>query len=286
MTIDCQPQQDRGTKVIAVTSGKGGVGKTNVSINLAMTLSQLGQTVTLLDADLGMANIDVLLNLRPLRNLSHVIQGECQLGDIIIPGPLGVRIVPASSGVKMMSNLSVRQQVALIHAFSHLDQNTDVLIIDTSAGLNDGVVNFCTAAHEILLVVCNEPASVADAYAMIKVLRADYGIHRFRVLVNMVQSATEGRELFGRLSAVSQRYLDVVLHHCGVIPRDPLLVRAVQSQTALVAAFPASPAALAFKELARTADKWLMPNRANGRLEFFAEKLVQYQPGQTGKALP
>ncbi|MDX1518743.1 MAG: MinD/ParA family protein [Gammaproteobacteria bacterium] len=274
------------TKVIAVTSGKGGVGKTNVSINLAIALSQIGHKVTLLDADLGLANIDVLLNLRPLRNLAHVIRGECGLEDIIIPGPLGINIVPAASGVKMMSSLSVPQQAALIHAFGSLDQNSDALIIDTSAGLNTGVVNFCTAAHEILVVVCNEPASVADAYAMIKVLRTDYGIHRFRVLVNMAQSHAEGRELFTRLSDVTQHYLDVILHYCGVIPRDPLLLKAVRSQRALLAAYPSSPAGMAFKDLANTADKWVIPDSANGRLEFFVEKLARYQPGQAGNAMP
>ncbi|MCG8325418.1 MAG: P-loop NTPase, partial [Thiotrichales bacterium] len=122
------------TRVIAVTSGKGGVGKTNVAINLATVLAQAGQSVTLLDADLGLANIDVLLNLRPLRNLSHVIRGECDLEDIIITGPLGVRIVPAASGIRMMSSLSVQQQAALIHGVATLNRETDTLLIDTSAG--------------------------------------------------------------------------------------------------------------------------------------------------------
>lgn len=274
------------TQVIAVTSGKGGVGKTNVSINLAMALSEAGSTVTLLDADLGLANIDVLLNLRPLRNLSHVIEGECLLDDIMIPGPLGVRIIPASSGVRMMSNLDVRQQGALIHAFSDMNNATDVLIIDTSAGLHDGVVNFCTAASEILLVVCNDPASIADAYAMIKVLHNDYGVQRFRILVNMVQSSAEARQLFERLTAVTQRYLDVVLHFCGGIPHDPLLIKAIRRQQPVFSAYPGSPSARAFKNLSVTADKWERAGTANGRLEFFVERVLQYQPENIQRALP
>ncbi len=286
MNIDHKKGYRTCNRVIAVTSGKGGVGKTSVSINLALALAQTGQAVTLLDADLGLANIDVLLNLRPLRNLSHVIQGECELADITIPGPLGIRIVPAASGVKMMSQLSVRQQAALIHAFDDLEQSTDTLIIDTSAGLNDGVINFCTAAHEVLLVVCNEPASVADAYAMIKVLRKDHQVHRFRVLVNMARNAAEGRELFERLTTVTGRYLDVILHYCGAVPHDPLVHKAVRSQQALLCAYPSSPAALAFKDLAIRADKWTVPDRSSGRLEFFAGRMAGLQPAAVGRVLP
>jgi flagellar biosynthesis protein FlhG len=274
------------TRVIAVTSGKGGVGKTNVSINLALSLSGLGHTVTLLDADLGLANIDILLNLRPLRNLSHVIEGECELADIIIPGPLGIRIIPASSGVRMMSNLDVRQQAALIHAFGDLHNDTDILVVDTSAGLGDGVINFCAAAHEVLLVVCNDPASVADAYAMIKVLHNDYGVQRMRILANMVHKSGEGRQVFERLGLVSRRYLDVVLHYCGAVPHDPLLVKAIRNRQPVVAAYPGAPSAMAFKDLATIADKWERPGAANGRLEFFVERLLQYQPENLQKVLP
>ncbi|MCG8325214.1 MAG: MinD/ParA family protein, partial [Thiotrichales bacterium] len=167
-----------------------------------------------------------------------------------------------------------------------LNRETDTLLIDTSAGLNDGVLNFCTAAHEIVLVVCNEPASVADAYAMIKVMNLDFGIRRFRILVNMVNSPAEGRELFERLTAVAGRYLDVILHFCGAVPRDPLLVKSIRSQRALMSAYPGSPAALAFKNLGQIADKWTIPEKANGRLEFFVEQLVQHQPLDIGKALP
>ncbi len=265
-------------KVIAVSSGKGGVGKTNVSINLAMALAEAGRSVTLFDADLGLANIDVLLNLRPLRNLSHVLRGECQLSDILLSGPSGISIVPAASGISMMSNLSLSQYSSLIHAFNGIEGQSDVLLIDTSAGLGEGVINFCTAAHEILVVVCNEPASVADAYAMIKVLKNDYGLHRFRILVNQVQTQTEGRELFERLVQVTDRYLDVVLHYCGAIPRDACLVRAIKAQRPLLHAHPGAPAAIAFKKLATLVDKWNVPAKANGRLEFFVERLVQTQP--------
>ncbi len=262
-------------RVIAVASGKGGVGKTNVSINLAMAMSDLGKEVTLFDADLGLANVDVLLGLHPLRNLSHVISGECDIKDVLITGPSDIKVIPASSGVKMMSHLTDVQHAALIRAFDDLVNITDVLVIDTSAGLVNSVLSFCAAAQEVIVVVCNEPASIADAYALIKVLHRDHQVQKFRVVVNMADSRVDGHKLFRRLVQVCDTYLNVVLDLSGIIPRDPNIVKAVQSQQPLLQRFPSSPAAEEIRNIARQANKWPLPVQAHGKLEFFLEQLIE-----------
>ena len=152
-------------QVIAVTGGKGGVGKTNVSVNLSLALADLGRRVMLLDADLGLANVDVLLGLTAKRTLADVINGECDLRDVLLQGPGGIRIVPAASGTQSMVQLSPMQHAGLIQAFSEISDNLDVLVIDTAAGIGDSVVSFVRAAQEVIVVVCDEPASVTDAYA-------------------------------------------------------------------------------------------------------------------------
>lgn len=267
-------------RVIAVTSGKGGVGKTNVSVNLAVALADSGREVMLMDADLGLANVDVMLGLHPDYDLSHVLAGERTLEEIIVPGPAGLHIVPASSGTKAMAELSSVQHAGVIRAFSELSHQLDVLVVDTAAGIADSVVSFTRAAQEVLVVVCDEPASITDAYALIKVLNRDYGLHRFRVLANMVQSAQEGRELFSKISRVTDRYLDVTLDFVGVIPFDDYLRKSVKRQRAVVDAYPRSRASMAFRNLGQKAEKWPVPTGAAGHLEFFVERLIQSSTGQ------
>jgi len=273
------------TKVLAVASGKGGVGKTNISINLALALAEREKTVTLMDADLGLANIDVLLNLRPLRNLSHVIEGECQLKDILIDGPSNIRIIPASSGIKMMNQLSPAQNAGLIHAFDELEESTDILIVDTSAGLSESVVRFCSAAQEVLVVVCNDPASIADAYALIKTLHRDHKIHRFQIVINKVQSEAEGCELFERLRTVSEQFIDVVLNLLVIIPQDDNILRAVRQRRPFYLSYPKSKAIKSFKKLAADVDNPIRGTRAAGRLMFFAEKMIGTQDSMPSRAM-
>jgi flagellar biosynthesis protein FlhG len=267
--------QPNPVRVIAITSGKGGVGKTNVSVNLAVALSDAGKRVMLLDADLGLANVDVLLGLRPDSNLSHVIDGKRTLEEVIVKGPSDILVVPASSGVKRLAELSVMENAGLIRAFSELNHDVDTLIIDTAAGINESVTSFSRAAQEVVVVVCDEPASITDAYALIKVLNTEYGIQHFRVLANQAHSAQEGRELFNKISRVTDRYLDVTLEFMGVVPHDDYLRKAVRKQRAVVQAFPRSRSAMAFKNLAQKTDKWPVPSAAGGHLEFFVERLIQ-----------
>jgi flagellar biosynthesis protein FlhG len=263
-------------RVIAVTSGKGGVGKSNVTVNLAVTLAQNGERVMVMDADMGLANIDVLLGLSPGLNLSHVINGECSLEETLVDGPAGIKIVPASSGVASMSDLTPAQNAGVIRSFSELTEPVDVLLIDTAAGLSDSVVSYTRAAREVIVVVCDEPASITDAYAMIKVMNRDYGVERFHVLANQAHGATQGRELYNKLARVSERFLDVTLDYLGCIPYDDCLKKAVQKQKSVVEAFPRSQSATAFKQIARKTQQWPMPTSLEGHLEFFIERLVNF----------
>ncbi len=272
-------------KVIAVSSGKGGVGKTNVSVNLAVGLSQLGQSVMLLDADLGLANVDVMLGLNPSYDLSHVISGERTLNEVIIHGPEDVKIVPAASGVKRMANLTTLEQAGLINAFSELGHALDVLIVDTAAGIHDSVINFCCASQEVMVVVCDEPASITDAYAFIKVMSRHHNVDRFNVLANMVGSNREGRDLFRKLSKATDRFLDVVLNFIGTVPFDDRLKKSVQHQRAVVDAFPRSTSAVAFKRLSREVMKWPVQEKPRGQLEFFIERISDAGDASEGDLL-
>jgi flagellar biosynthesis protein FlhG len=271
--------QPRPVRVIAITSGKGGVGKTSVSVNLCVALADAGKRVMLLDADLGLANVDVLLGLRPQRNLADVLDGRYTLEQIILPGPSGVLVVPAASGVKRLSELTVAEHAGLIRAFSELDCDLDFLVIDTAAGINESVTCFSRAAHEVVVVVCDEPASITDAYGLIKVLNTEYDVSYVRLLANQVDSAQQGRELFNKMVGVTDRYLDVTLEFAGVVPRDEYLRKAVRKQRPVVQAYPRSRSSMAFKTLALKTDTWPVPRAASGHLEFFVERLIQSRKG-------
>lgn len=262
-------------QVIAVSGGKGGVGKSNISVNLAISLAQMGRRVVVLDADLGLANLDVLLGLTASHTLEDVLDGRCSLRDVMVGGPAGIRIVPASSGTQRMTQLSTMEHAGLINAFSDLGDEIDVLIVDTAAGISESVVSFLHAAQEVLLVVCDEPTSITDCYALIKLMNRDYGSYRFRVLANMVRTQQEGRQLYEKLSRVSERFLDVALQYVGCIPFDEAVRKAVQRQRAFVEVYPRARASLAVKSVAQSVDNWPLPSSPRGHLEFFVERLVK-----------
>ncbi|HAQ27910.1 MAG TPA: cobyrinic acid a,c-diamide synthase, partial [Pseudomonas sp.] len=187
----------------------------------------------------------------------------------------GIRIVPAASGAQSMVQLSSLQHSGLIQAFSDIGDDLDVLVIDTAAGIGDGVISFVRAAQEVLLVVTDEPTSITDAYALIKLLNRDYGINRFRVLANMAHAPQEGRNLFAKLTNVTERFLDVALQYVGAVPYDETVRKAVQKQRAVYEAYPRSKCALAFKAIAQKIDTWPLPATPRGHLEFFVERLVR-----------
>jgi flagellar biosynthesis protein FlhG len=261
-------------RVIAVTSGKGGVGKTNVAANLAVSLSDLGKSVMVLDADLGLANMDVLFGLQPRFNLAHVLSGEVDLNSTVMQGPKGVRIVPAASGNASMIDVPPASQAAIIQAFSMLADQPDVLVVDTATGISDSVIRFVSAAHQAIIVVCDEPASLTDAYALIKVLSSNYGISHFEIVTNQSRRRGEGQRLFEKLRRVADQYLDVVLRHLGDIPHDDWLRRAVQEQRSVVDAYPNSEAGKAFAQIARAVSKPSPDREVSGNIQFFLERLL------------
>ncbi len=262
-------------KVVAVTGGKGGVGKTNLSVNLSIALAEMRRRVVLMDADLGLANVDVLLGLHAEYNLSDVLNGSKNIRDVLLNGPAGIKIVPASSGIQQMAALSPQEHAGLIHSFSELSDQVDVLVVDTAAGISDTVVSFVRAAQEVIVVVCDEPSSITDAYALIKLLNAEHGVFRFRVVANMTRSAQEGINLFNKLNTVCERFLDASLQYIGHIPFDENVRKAIQKRRPILEYAPRSKAASAIKVLAQKVDEWPIQSAPRGHLEFFLERLLQ-----------
>lgn len=192
----------------------------------------------------------------------------------MLDGPGNIRIIPASSGTQAMVALSPHEHAGLIHAFSDLGDSLDTLIIDTAAGISDSVVSFVRAAQECLVVVCDEPSSITDAYALMKLLNRDHGMTRFRVLANMVRNSQEGPSLFNKLSQVCERFLDVTLYYVGEVPYDDMVRKCIQRQRPLMLGAPKSRAAQAFRELAARVDLWPVPSQPSGHLQFFVERLL------------
>ena len=268
-------QRQKPIKVIAVTGGKGGVGKSSICANLAVAMSMLGRRVMLLDGDLGLANIDVMFGLQPKLTLADVIRDNKMLEDVIIPGPEGIAVVPGASGLSEMAELSPAHHIGIVNAFSNLTTDIDTLLVDTAAGISDGVLRFSEAAQEVLVVVCDESTSITDAYATMKLLSTERGVSRFRIVTNMTRAGGDGSKLFEKLLRVTDRFLDVTLNHAGSVPFDDRVWRSVQMQVPFITAFPSSRAAVALKKLATTADKWDVPSIARGNIEFFVDRLLR-----------
>ncbi|MBX3695270.1 MAG: MinD/ParA family protein [Steroidobacteraceae bacterium] len=264
----------RPVKVIAVTGGKGGVGKTSVAVSLATALAAGGQRVMLLDGDLGLANVDVFLGLTPRHTMAQVLSGERRLEEVVLDTPQGFKVVPGASGVAALATLGAAEHLGIVQGFSSLATGLDVLIVDTAAGIAHGVLQFSQAAQQVLLVVCDEPASLTDAYALVKVLSRNHGVRSFRVLANRIRGADGGESLYRNLERVTTRFLDVTLEFAGTIPEDPWLPRANREQRTVLEVAPGSPAAIAFKKLAGAVDKWPVPAGPRGNVEFFMERLV------------
>lgn len=263
----------RPTRVLALASGKGGVGKTNLAVNLAIALAQRGRRVALLDADLGLANVDVLLGLAPRESLLHVLRGERRIADVMLAGPAGIQIIPAATGITELSSLTPAQQLALLEEVDTLNGTVDALLVDTSAGVTPTALYFAAAAAETLVITTPEPTSITDAYALIKLLATRHGRQRFVVVVNMALHAADAERAFGRLSQVAARFLRVELEFGGFVPFDDAVRTAVRRQTPFVTAAPQSPAAAAIDRLAVRVDaRPSLPT--NGGLQFFFRQLV------------
>ena len=238
-------------RIISITSGKGGVGKTNIVANLGYQLSRAGHRVLILDADLGLGNLDILLGLAPRFNLSHVLSGEKSIRDIVVKGPGELSILPAASGIQELTQLSREQKMRLLSALDQLLDSFDILLIDSAAGISSNVMDFSVSAQEIMVVVTPEPTSITDAYALMKVLSTRYAEKTCRLIVNQVSSEQEGREIFRQLNLVTQKFLAINMDYFGCIQQDENVVRCVKQQRIISQAYPESVAAYGFRNLTR-----------------------------------
>ncbi len=255
------------TQVIAVTSGKGGVGKSNVVANLAVSLARAGKRVLVLDADLGLGNLDVLLGLVPQHTIEDVLVGSHTLSEIMLRGPAGIHVLPASSGVPRLTALTESQQLMIQEQLADLAAEMDVLLIDTGAGISPNVTFFASSADETMVIISPEPTSLTDAYALIKVLARQYRERRFKVLVNQAKSPREASEVFGKLDVAVDRFLHVSVELVGAIPYDDYVHMAVMQQKAVSDMFPDAPAAQAFKRLAQQVTQWPKPGLPKGSVQ-------------------
>jgi flagellar biosynthesis protein FlhG len=267
--------QPNPVQVIAVTGGKGGVGKTTVAVNLAASLASRGKAVMLLDGDLGLANVDVFLGLSPRLTLADVLAGTCSLEEVVLDAPQGFKVVPAASGITRLAELDTLTHLGLVRAFGDLTTRLDFLVVDTAPGIAGSVLQFSQAAQQVLVVICDEPASLTDAYALIKILSRDHGVRQFRVLANQSRGRGLGQALFQRFERVASRFLSVELDYVGEIPEDPFLRRSIREQRPVVTAYPSCGAAIALKTLALRADMWPVAEGPRGNVEFFVERLIR-----------
>ena len=263
------------TRVISVTSGKGGVGKTNIVANLGYAFAQLGKKVLILDADLGLGNLDVLLGLAPKFNLSHVILGEKSVNDIIVEGPGKMLILPASSGIQELTELTQSQKVRILSELDQLIGAVDILFIDTAAGISSNVMDFNVTAHEIMVVVSPEPTSITDAYALMKVLSLKYAEKCCKVIVNLAGTSQQGREIFRQLNMVTERFLDMTLDYLGSVLFDTNIIQGVKQQKLVSELYPDTKASRCFADLAQKISATSPTHVPKGDSNFFWHHLIK-----------
>ncbi len=262
------------TRVISITSGKGGVGKTSVVSNMALQFAREGKKVLILDGDLGMANVDIMFNVRAQAHILDVVKGRATLREILIEVAPNVTLIPGGSGVFDLQNLSVFEKQALLNEVSSLGSDYDVMLIDTAPGIDDNVLYLNSAAQEICVIVTPEPASIADSYALIKVLHQRCRENRFSIICNQVKDETDGQRLFSRLDQVANQFLYVSLDYKGSIPNDPNMRQATRAQSLVIRAYPDAPSTYAFRKVASNLLGNSSPNAIKGGLQFFWEQLV------------
>jgi flagellar biosynthesis protein FlhG len=268
---------DKSPQVIGIASGKGGVGKTTVSVNLAVALAKRGHRVVLLDADLGMANAQLALGVQAPFNIGHVLRGEKSLAEIIVDTPTGVRLVPGASGLRDMAALDMTQIAAIVGAFSELDEPVDYLLVDVAAGIAPPVLAFMAACQRRFVVMSEQPASIADAYGLIKVMTLEQDLDEIYLIPNMVESQGAGQQLFRRMDDVSSRFLNHSLRYLNSIELDELIVSSQRKYRSVTEFAPGSTGAANFRQLAEAVDRLPALHHANGHMQFFIERMLQPQ---------
>lgn len=238
-------------RIMAFTSGKGGVGKTSIVANLGLALRRMGKKVLIMDADLGLGNLDLLLGLAPKYNLSHVIRGMKSVSEIMLEGPESIQVLPAASGIQELAQLTREQRFRIISEIDRVLDTVDILLIDTAAGISSNVTAFNVASQEIFVIVNPEPSSITDAYALMKILCVKYGEKNFRIIVNNTRSMNEGKEVFRQLQLVVDRFLHIPLEYMGFILRDDGVVQSSRSQKLLLEVYPDSRASRCVTALAQ-----------------------------------
>jgi flagellar biosynthesis protein FlhG len=273
-----KPQLLRWPRVISVGSGKGGVGKTNVVANLAFAFTRLGKKVLVFDADLGLANIDVLLGLTPKYTIQHLMDRQKSVFEILTKGPGGMSILPASSGVLELVDLDESQKIFLLNELDLVAETVDILLIDTAAGISSNVLYFNMAAEESIVVVTPEPTSITDAYALIKILSTKYRKEHFIILINSARNGQEAKEAFKKISMVVDRFLgSLSIDYLGFVPFDEKLPLAVKNQRPVLEIYPQALSSRSFMEMAKSLIEKPMPKRTCGQVQFFWQHLFQCQ---------
>jgi len=236
--------------VVSITSGKGGVGKTNICVNLGVEFVARGQRTLIVDGDLGLANVDILFNIRPQYNFSHIVSGEKRIEEVLTKGPGGVMILPASSGIARMADLTPDDQAQVLTQLETLSDKFDVILIDTAAGISSNVLYFASAASYIIVIATPEPTSLADAYAVIKVLNMQYRVNRFQMIINNVLNRETAVNVYETLCDVADSFIDVSIDFLGYLPKDEAVPNSVNAQRPFVEKFPSSKVSLSLKKVA------------------------------------
>ncbi len=268
-------RSEKGVRVIAITSGKGGVGKTNISSNLAYLAAASGKRVLIVDADLGLANVEILYGITPRYHLGNLLDGTASMQQVLTQGPAGIRILSAGNGLRGLTLLDETQRMRLLTALDSIEDDFDLVLFDTGAGIGDNVMFFCGGAQEALLVVTAEPTSLTDAYASVKVLSLEGGVEHFNVVVNMAPSEQNAREIFDKLCSITRRFLKARLKYVGSVPRDENIHRAVMAQQPISKLFPLSPATRAMTGITERLLGEPGPAGSTGGLKFLWQRILR-----------
>jgi flagellar biosynthesis protein FlhG len=278
--MDVQQQTKKSSpplRIMSVTGGKGGIGKTTIAVNMAVCYAKMKKKVLLFDADLGLANVDLMLGLRPQKTIHDVINGDCTLEEACVEGPYGLKIIPSASGIQKMADLGAGEISRLIQSFSSITSEFDIMIIDMASGVSTQVIDFTQATQDILVVICNNPSSLMDSYAVIKILHQKYARSRFGIVVNKVKSSYEGFEVYSKFQEVVAKFINISMHYLGHIPQDECIHLSALQHVSIVDKFPQSSAVKALEKLCHGVTQWPDDSPLTGGIQFFFERLIRSQ---------